>query len=194
MGNINNGGFMYKPVGIQGWMYNCELNFLYDNVKKLEEGSNIIEIGCWKGKSSHAIAKGIRDSNKKINLTCIDTFKGAESDPDQQQRAIKENPLKEFKKNMENFEVNILAMDSKKACYKFEDESIDFLFLDTDHNYEHTITELKLWWPKIKQGGILCGHDYKEGYRGVKRAVDEFFTKNKIHLFPKSIFLVKKEK
>lgn len=184
---------MYKSVGIQGWMHDCELNFLYENVKKLEEGSNIIEIGCWKGKSSHAIAKGIRDSNKKMNLTCIDTFKGAEGDPEQQQRAIEESPLEEFKKNMKNFEINILVMDSKKAYYKFKDESIDFLFLDSDHTYDHTITELKLWWPKIKQGGILCGHDYKEGYKAVKRAVDEFFIKNKIHLFPDSIFLVRKE-
>ena len=184
---------MYKPTGIQGWIHNHELNFLYENVKQLKEGSNVVEIGCWKGKSSHAIASGIRDSNKKMNLTCIDTFKGAVTNPTQIQRAIEDNPLEEFKKNMKNFEINILAITSKKASDMFEDNSIDFLFLDSDHSYEYVIMDLKLWWSKIKQDGILCGHDYKEGYKGVKRAVDEFFIKNKIHLFPSSIFLVRKK-
>ena len=184
---------MYKPIGIQGWMHGCELNFLYNQVQLLNEGETLVEIGCWKGKSSHAIASGIRDSGKKIHMTYIDTFKGAVGNPTQQERAIKEDPLAEFKNNMNSFDINLLIMDSKKACEKFEDESISFLFLDSDHSYEYTLIELKLWWPKIKQEGILCGHDYKKGYKGVKLAVDNFFTKNKIKVFPDSIFLVMKE-
>ena len=64
----------------------------------------------------------------------------------------------------------------------YEDGTIDFLFIDDDHNYEHVCMELKLWMPKIKKGGIIAGHDYMVRNKdfGVKQAVDEFFGKENV--------------
>jgi len=51
--------------------------------------------------------------------------------------------------------------------------SIDFVYIDSSHTYEETFLQMKLWWPKIKSGGILSGHDYSNGPQ-IQQAVAEF--------------------
>lgn len=55
---------------------------------------------------------------------------------------------------------------------RYEDESISFLYLDTSHEYDFTIAELDLWYPKIKVGGMLCGDDWD--LIAVKRALEDW--------------------
>jgi len=43
---------------------------------------------------------------------------------------------------------------------RYEDESISFLYLDTSHQFDFTVIELEMWYPKIKVGGMLCGDDF----------------------------------
>jgi hypothetical protein len=62
-----------------------------------------------------------------------------------------------------------LAVDS------FEDQSIDFIYIDGDHNYEPVKRDILLYYPKIKIGGILSGHDYSQNWPGVVQAVNEIF-------------------
>lgn len=59
-----------------------------------------------------------------------------------------------------------------------QDESLDLLYLDGDHNYEGVMADLHAWVPKVKKGGIVAGHDYLnlEDY-GVNKAVSEFCLK-----------------
>ena len=91
----------------------------------------------------------------------------------------------------------ILREKSKESAARFEDGSMDFCYIDALHKYRHVLEDCDLWWPKIKDGGILCGHDYygpkicttKDGspkkwpHVEVKQAVDEFIADNdlKIH-------------
>lgn len=56
---------------------------------------------------------------------------------------------------------------------------LDLAFVDASHKYEHCIADLRAFWPLIKAGGTLAGHDYKENRStrhrwGVTRAVKEF--------------------
>lgn len=61
---------------------------------------------------------------------------------------------------------------------------IDWIYIDTDHSYETTRDELRLYASKVKDGGIIAGHDYVKGnwittYRyGVIEAVHEFCVGN----------------
>jgi predicted O-methyltransferase YrrM len=55
----------------------------------------------------------------------------------------------------------------------FEDNSLDFIFIDGLHTYEQVLIDCKNYWPKIKSGGIFAGHDYS-AIADVRRAVDEF--------------------
>jgi hypothetical protein len=57
----------------------------------------------------------------------------------------------------------------------------DFVFIDADHTYEGCRADILAWGPKVKSGGLLCGHDYDFGvepaqFPGVRRAVDELLT------------------
>lgn len=51
------------------------------------------------------------------------------------------------------------------------DLPIDVLFIDGSHLYEQVVSDLELWSPKVRYGGVICGHDY--GLMDVKVAVDE---------------------
>lgn len=178
---------MYKDVKIQGWMHFVELEFLYDQMLKQKEGAVVVEIGSWKGRSAHAIASGILDSGTPKKFSCIDTFKGAVTNPKQSERAEVEDVLSEFKKNLKDFDVEVIVGDSAKSSSQFEDGSVDFVFLDANHDYEFAIEDIKSWLPKLKKDALMTGHDYKDGYKGVKRAVDEVLAN--VETFPDSIWL-----
>ena len=59
---------------------------------------------------------------------------------------------------------------------KFDDGSLDIVFIDGDHSYEACLADLRAWLPKVRSGGVICGHDYGHPKIGkVKKAVDEYF-------------------
>jgi hypothetical protein len=68
--------------------------------------------------------------------------------------------------------------DTLEACKKFEDESIDFIFMDSYLSYEQAKKELIVWYPKMKKGGLFAGHDWD--CPAVQKAVNEFRIENKI--------------
>jgi hypothetical protein len=75
---------------------------------------------------------------------------------------------------------------SLEASHGFDQEALDFAYLDANHAYKAVLNDLEMWWPKVKVGGILAGDDYgiiEEQWVdfghgrvkfGVKKAVDEF--------------------
>jgi predicted O-methyltransferase YrrM len=54
---------------------------------------------------------------------------------------------------------------------RIADGSVDLVFIDADHSYEAVIKDINKYTPKLREGGILCGHDID--YPGVNRAVNE---------------------
>ena len=77
---------------------------------------------------------------------------------------------------------------SSLNVYKeFNDNSIDFLYIDTDpHKEDQLKQEILLWFPKVTQNGILAFHDYNHPlHPDVKKVVDEFCKNNNLELmFP----------
>lgn len=69
----------------------------------------------------------------------------------------------------------VLRQRSADAANEIADELLDFVFIDADHSYEGVTVDIATWLPKLKPGGLLCGHDYANKYShkwGVKQAVD----------------------
>jgi predicted O-methyltransferase YrrM len=67
---------------------------------------------------------------------------------------------------------------SLDAVNLFSDQSLDFVFIDASHEYEDVKNDINAWFPKVKVGGVLAGHDYYENNDfapGVKMAVNEIF-------------------
>jgi hypothetical protein len=54
----------------------------------------------------------------------------------------------------------MLRCDSEIGSKIFEDESLDFVYIDANHAYSFVKQDISLWWPKVKKGGWICGHDY----------------------------------
>ena len=78
---------------------------------------------------------------------------------------------------------NLIRNFTALAASDFEDDSLDFVFIDADHTYEGVKKDIDAWYPKVKKGGLVSGHDID--WPDVKRAVDENFS-NKF-LFGRSI-------
>lgn len=75
----------------------------------------------------------------------------------------------------------ILHMTSAEAASIVWNGTLDFVFIDADHSYEGCSQDIELWTPKLKPGGLLCGHDYnheRKEFHGVTRAVDEAFARH----------------
>ena len=74
-----------------------------------------------------------------------------------------------------------LRMVSKNAAKLIGDGSLDFVYLDADHSYRAIAADLRLWWPKVKMGGVFSGHDLNNDWaHTVGRAVREFCEENKL--------------
>lgn len=65
----------------------------------------------------------------------------------------------------------------------------DLIYIDANHEYDSVKADIEAWWPLVKPGGILAGHDYEnklpeDGWEAieVKKAVDEWVAKNGLKL------------
>ena len=88
--------------------------------------------------------------------------------------------------------VNIIRALSTEAVKQVEDDHFDFIYIDADHTTEGCYKDIVDWYPKVKKGGILCGHDYiqhtvrtKRGHLrfGVVDAVRRFSKENNLEYF-----------
>jgi hypothetical protein len=63
---------------------------------------------------------------------------------------------------------------------------VDFVYIDGNHSYRAVAEDIRAWWPKIRPGGVLGGHDFYNGYArahdGVVKAVTEFVVSNQASL------------
>jgi hypothetical protein len=74
-----------------------------------------------------------------------------------------------------------IEMTSLEAAPLVSD-SLGFVYIDGLHDYEHVAVDIAAWWPKVRSGGILAGHDYIWCMPGVVRAVNEFIAREGLPL------------
>ena len=78
--------------------------------------------------------------------------------------------------------VEILREYSTFAASKVPDE-LDFVYIDGNHEYEAVKEDILHWYPKIRIGGILSGHDYYTQWPGIIEAVNEFVDMHNCNLY-----------
>lgn len=69
----------------------------------------------------------------------------------------------------------------------------DIVFIDAGHDYENALADIKAWWPLVREGGYLCGHDYQHKFPGVMRAVAQSFPLLRVAVCPDSVWVVQKD-
>ena len=156
---------------------------VYDEaVQNAADGARFVEIGCWLGDSSTHMAKAIKESGKDIEFFCVDTWRGSEGIGWMQPilDAHDGNLYPAWNKRMVDDGVRDFATSIQKpsvdAAAAFDDESLDFVFIDGDHRYDEVLADIDAWLPKLKTGGMLAGDDYDENsHPGVWRAVRDKF-------------------
>jgi hypothetical protein len=62
---------------------------------------------------------------------------------------------------------------SVEAAKDFPENYFDLILLDTVHDYPNMVNDLWAWLPKMKNEGVICGHDYVRRFSGLIKAVDE---------------------
>ena len=75
----------------------------------------------------------------------------------------------------------ILEKDSNEALKDIPDNSLDFIFLDAHLTYEQVVNDLKVWYPKVKKGGLYMGHDWESD--AIRKAVFDFREENNIESY-----------
>ena len=94
-------------------------------------------------------------------------------------------------------QLRVIKLPSLEAAPLFMDGYFDLVYIDGDHSYDAVIADIKAWMPKVRNGGILCGHDYRglvnsgetTDCQNVILAVDDFFGDKKT-LLPYTIWAV----
>ncbi len=142
---------------------------------KFDEGA---EVGVEWGEYSEILCR----ANPKLHLSCIDPWLLGTYEPQVDavgtEQEWYEKRYKETVKRLKPFNCTIMRMKSMEAVEKFEDESLDFVYIDANHDFPNFINDLHQWKKKVRPGGIVSGHDYANfpyrKFNHVKRALNTY--------------------
>jgi hypothetical protein len=161
-----------------------------------------VEVGSFKGEFARTILEKWQGT-----LYMVDAWYELEDYNDMSNIGLNQDAYVEAMRSINEFRdrAYMLRCLSKQAVDLFPDESLDFVYIDANHEYSYVVEDIKLWYPKVKKGGIVAGHDYLDidwyddeysekdknkymwgdgqhfiGVFGVNPAVDEFCRENNI--------------
>ena len=137
----------------------------YDRIaKELPNDCKVLECGVANGDSALFLAQKLHDYGKNFKLYMVDSMDYGKYI---QICTIYENIIKSGL----GANIEVVPFESLEAAEKFNDGYFDFVYIDSSHEYHSTKKEISAWYKKVKDEGILAGHDYNAPE--VKQAVDE---------------------
>ena len=161
---------------------------------KWEQG---LELGVWVGTTTLFLMR-----NTNVQMTCVDAWEVQDDNPEydwqyNKKPVFKNGKLvrleefkhegqvwnhnaneKKFRQEAEQWgdRIKIIKGRSLNVIDQIADESMDFIFHDSDHSYPFVKNEIEAYLPKLKPGGYSMGDDYN--WTPVKRSVREAFGLN----------------
>jgi len=120
-----------------------------------------------------------------LKLYCVDAWKPYRAYRDHTSVGKLERFYWRTRKRLHKYGCRVIRETSVDAAKGFTDGSLDFVYIDANHAYEFVMKDLKIWWPKLKPGGIMAGHDYldlpeRKQFYDVIGAVNDFVKENNI--------------
>ena len=125
----------------------------------------MVEVGCHRGVSTELFAQCC------AKVYAIDPWDLATTYTESSFSLTQSAAHTEFMSRLKDYDnVETIKDFSENASGRFDDESIDMVYIDGDHSFEACTIDLQSWIPKVKKGGIVSGHDGKQ-HSGVRRAI-----------------------
>ena len=181
--------------GIEGWCSPVELGWLKATAATME---SVVEVGCWKGRSTVALASGCKGV-----VYAVDHWQGSKDERDGPHKEATEKDIRAiFEDNIKAAEekgliargsVVIMPYESTEAAMRFKllnNEVIDvtthscqfrktinvfncadMVYIDAGHTYEEVKADIEVWRPIARK--LICGHDYN--HPEVAKAVNDVF-------------------
>ena len=148
----------------------------------LPHGGRVVEVGVERG----VFAQAILAKNQPADLWLVDAWadqpgtEWAATDPCAKgKQAANMAHVEHLFAGMAN--VHIMQAFSVAASAEFADGELDIVYIDADHH--RCAEDIAAWWPKVKAGGWLCGHDYAlTEWIKVKPQVDTFVSTTGLRL------------
>lgn len=152
---------------------------------------SFVEVGCKEGRTSGTLLLNLTG----LHVTAIDPWAPVANSDEDYTTWDFEAIEREFWDNIGEGKprCTMLRLTSAEAAVRIAPASIDMVFIDAGHDYENALTDIHTWWPKIREGGYLCGHDYQHKFPGVMRAVAKAFPLLRVAVCPDSVWVVQKE-
>jgi len=151
-----------KPYkDIEGWLSEREAMTLYRYASLLPDGSTVVEIGSWKGKSTFCLARGLRNG-KVVAIDPFDASGDTGSSEAYHKQKGSEPLLSQFRRKMEELQVldKITIRQGFSPQFVGQCPRIDLLFIDGDHSKEACLFDFENYSPAVRQGGYLAFHDF----------------------------------
>ena len=134
------------------------LGFLNEILSQVPNGKGI-EVGTFKGELSKEILNMWAGT-----LYMLDVWRplGAEYIDSSNHGNFKNGVYADAMANITGLEDRavMIRCTSEVGSDIFSNESLDFAYIDANHAYDFVKQDIELWWPKVKKGGWLCGHDF----------------------------------
>jgi hypothetical protein len=143
-----------------------------------ERGYNTgAEIGVAEGRYSEVLCQNIPN----LKLYCVDLWKPYPQN--WRGENYQENAYKQAQEKLKPYNATLIRKPSVEASLEIPDRSLDFVFIDGDHTFDHVMTDIILWSRKVRKRGVVSGHDwtwFKNS--GVVQAVSYYCIEHKIEL------------
>lgn len=159
---------------IEGWF---DFHDIYlEAISNVDKKGHFVEVGSWRGRSAAFMGVEIANSGKDIQFDCVDIWEWCEEYKEHNDEHLYDT----FINNMSPLKglFNPIRKPSVEASKMYEDKSLDFVFIDASHLYENVLNDVTCWKDKVKDGGILAGHDYFAAE--VKRAVLDVLPRERV--------------
>lgn len=166
------------------------LGVFLNSRKLLKRG---VELGTHRGQFAVSILRRWRGER----LYCVDHWEPYDDSDPASCISDREEDFHAARSILAKFpEAVLVRKESLQAANDFNDLSLDFVYIDACHQYRAVKRDLEIWWPKIKPGGLLMGHDIicpgePEGGWGkmIQRAVFEFADQieRTVYLIPETL-------
>jgi SAM-dependent methyltransferase len=122
-----------------------------------------VEIGTDQGEFAEVLV----ETNPNLKLACIDPWKAQAYEPNEQPESRENQEFfdKRFQETVSRLfsyrgRVNLIRTTSMDAVQDFENNSLDFVYIDGNHDFLNVTQDIHFWLKKVRPGGILSGHDF----------------------------------